>query len=79
MLSVVGTLVKHRSLPALASNAISPLLWPVHRQAFHLTLVRFRFPHRGVLAPLRRHYPLAPRRVRLRLVHYLMFPPARRG
>src|SRR6266702_55195 len=80
MLSVVGILVKHRSLLALASSAnASPLLWPARRQTFHLTLVCSRSPHRGVLAPLRRHYPLAPRRVPLHLVLYPMFPPARRG
>lgn len=81
MLSVVGILVKHRSLPALASSAnISPLLWPARRQTFRLTLVCPRSLHRGVLvlAPPRRHYPLA-RRVPLRLVLYLMFPPACRG
>lgn len=80
MLSAIGIRVKLHSLPAHASNAnISTLLWPARRRTSRPILVYSRSPHRGARPPLRRRHPLAPRRVLLHRVYYLIFPPARRG
>ncbi len=78
---VVGILVKHRGHPALTSSANnSPLHWPARRhRKFRRALASSRYPHRGVQAPLRKFYPLAPRRLVFHLVLSLMSPPPRRG